>query len=123
MARWNGHQAVRLVSITHGADIEIDVSVFPETEPVFAYVDDVGSGVKIMGGLEVIGRLTVEGQPPYMWLNDPRDCVLLKATPDGVRARRAAFRSLGVGEFCLELYHVRPDSSVELVGQGDFCFK
>ena len=123
MARWDGNQAVRLVSISHGADIEIDLSAFLEAEPVFAYVDDVGAGAEVLGGLEISGRMTVEGQPRYMWLDGPRDCVLLKATADGVQERRAAFRSLGVGEFCLEVYHVRPDTSVELVGKGDFCLK
>jgi hypothetical protein len=123
MGRWDLNQPVRLVSITDGADFEIDLSAFPEAEPVFAYTDDGGAGVKVLSGLEVTGRLTVPDQPAYMWLNGPRDCVLLKATPEGVRERRASFRSLGVGEFCLEVYHVRPDMSVALLRQDDFCFK
>jgi hypothetical protein len=123
MARWEGHQSVRLVSITHGADIEIDLSAFAEPEPVFAYVDDVGSRVEVLGGLEVAGRMTVEGQPPFMWLDGARDCVLLKATPQGIQERRAVLRSLGVSEFCVEVYRVRPGECVELVGRGDFCFK
>ena len=123
MGRWDTNQPVRLVSITHGADFEIDLSVFPEAEPVFAYTDDVGAGIKLLSGLEFAGQMTVQGQPQYMWLDGPRDCLLLKATPEGVQERRASFRSLGVGEFCLEVYHVQPDMSVELLRKDDFCFK
>lgn len=123
MARWEANQSVRLVDITHGADIEIDLSAFQEAEPVFAYTDDVGAGVEVLHGLEVAGRMTVEDQPPYMWLRGPRDCVLLRVTPEGAHGRHAAFRSLGVGEFCLEVYHMRSDMSPELLGRGDFCFK
>jgi len=123
MARWDATPSVRLVSITRGAEIEFDLSAFPEVGPVFAYADDLGAGVEVLGGLEVAGRMTVEGQPPYMWLDGPRDCVLLRATPEGLRNRHAAFLSLGGGEFCLEVYRVKPDKSVELLGKGDFCFK
>lgn len=124
MARWDGNQSVRLVGIScRGVDIEIDLSAFPEAGPVFAYADELGGRIEVLGGLEVAGRMTIEGQPPYMWLHGPRDCVLLKANADGARERRGAFRSRGVGEFCLEVYHVRPDLSVELIGRGDFCFK
>ncbi len=123
MGRWDTNQPVRLVSITNGADFEADLSAFAEAAPVFAYVDDRGSRVEVLSGLDVAGRITVPDQPEYMWLKGPRDCVLLKATPEGVRAGRVAFRSLGVGEFCLEIYHVRPDMSIELLRQDDFCFK
>jgi hypothetical protein len=114
---------VQLVSISEGADFEIDLSAFPEAEPVFAYVDDVGSGVEELRGLVLDGRMTIHDQPSFMWLKGSRDCVLLRATTEGIRERRASFRSLGVGEFCLEIYHVRPDRSVELLRQDDFCFK
>lgn len=123
MARWDANPSVQLVSITRGAEISLNLSAFPEAEPVFAYADDVGTRIEVLSGLEVTGRMIIEGQPPYKWLDGPRDSVLLKATPAGVREGRAVFRSLGVGEFCLEVYHVRPDMRVELLGKGDFCFK
>jgi hypothetical protein len=59
MARWDGNQSVRLVSITSGADIEIDMSAFPEAGPVFAYADDVGGRIEVLGGLEVAGRMAL----------------------------------------------------------------
>ena len=114
---------VRLVSITQGADFEIDLSAFPEPEPLFAFVDDVEAGVKILQGLETAGTMTIPDQPWYMWLNGPRNCLLLKPTPEGAQEGRVSFRALGVGEFCLEIYHVRPDHSVQLLHQDDFCFK
>jgi predicted TIM-barrel enzyme len=114
---------VRLVSISQGADFELDLSAFSEAEPVFAYVDDVGAGVEVLRGLVVDGRMTIQNRPPFMWLQGPRDCVLLKASAEGRRDRRGSFRSLGVGEFCLEVYYVRPDKSVVLLHKDDFCFK
>src|SRR5262249_33893301 len=52
-----------------------------------------------------------------------RDCVLLKATPEGIRERLVSFRSLAVAEFWVEIYHVSSDQSVELLWMDDFCFK
>lgn len=108
----------RRPSISWGAAFEIDLSAFPEPEPVFAYVDDVGAGVEVLHGLVADGRMTVHDQPPFMWLDGPIDCIRLKVTPEGVRPRRAAFRSLGVGELCLEVYHVHPDRGGRLIPQG-----
>lgn len=99
------------------------MSVFPEAEPLFAYVDDVAGGVEPLRGLVLAGRLTILDQSPFMWLHGPRDCVLLKTSAAGRQAGQVAFRSLSVGEFCLEIYHVRPDTSVALLHRADFCFK
>ena len=115
--------AVKLVSISQGAEFDIDLSAFPGAEPVFAYVDDLGSEVLPMFGLDIAGRMTIEDQPEYMWLNGPRNCVLLKTNAEGRRDRRVRLCSLGAGEFCLEIYHIRPDQSIELLYREDFCFK
>ncbi|NJN96515.1 MAG: hypothetical protein HC875_21610 [Anaerolineales bacterium] len=114
---------VKLISIARGAEFEITLAAFPEAEPLFAYVDDVAGGVELLRGLALAGRLTLPDQPPFMWLHGPRDCVLFQTTAAGRQAGRVVFRSLGVGEFCLEIYHVRPDTSVALLHQADFCFK
>ncbi len=123
MAQWDARRATRLVGITRGVEVEVDLGAFGEPAPTFACVDDTGAGVEALHGIEVVGRITVEGQPPYLWLQGPRDCVLLRATAEGVRAKRGAFRARAVGEFCLEVYRVRPDRGVELLGRGEFCFK
>lgn len=115
--------AVRLVSITHGAEYEIDLSPFAEADLLFAYVDDLGCGVEPLRGLVADGRVTIEGRPPFMWLDGPRDCALLRVTEDGRRAGRVALRSLAVGEFCLEIYRMRPGAGAELLHSADFCFK
>lgn len=114
---------VRLVSISRGAEFEVDLSAFSEAEPVFAYVDDVKAGVEVLHGLVVDGRMMIQDRPRFMWLEGPRDCVVLKPNAEGMRDRRTSFRSLGVGEFCLEVYHVRPDQSVVLLHKDEFCFK
>ena len=115
--------SIRLTSISQGADFEIDLSAFPEKEPIFAYVDDVNGSVKPLSGLVVDGLLKIENQPSFMWLRGTRSCVLLKASLECRQGNLASFRSLAVGEFCLEIYHVRPDNSVKLLHQDDFCFK
>lgn len=124
MARWHGKDdRVRLVAISKGADFEIDLSRFTEAEPAFAYVDDLGTSVLILHGLAVDGRITISDRPAFMWLKGPRDCVLMRPTAEGTKDGRVSFRSLGVGEFCVEIYLVRPDGSVELLHENDFCFK
>jgi len=122
---WKGHDdRVRLVSISRGAEFELDLARFPDAEPTFAYVDDYDGSVEVLRGLEVAGTITIPDRPQFMWLEEgPRTCVLLRATAAGMGERRAAFRTLSVGEFCLEIYSVRPDQSVELLHQNDFCFK
>ncbi len=115
--------AVQLVSIRHGAEFEIDLSAFPESEPVFAYVDDMGSGVALNLGLDTAGHVTIEDQPEYMWLKGPRNCTVLKTNAEGKREGRVRFLSLGADEFCLEIYHLRPDESIELLYREDYCFK
>jgi hypothetical protein len=115
--------AVRLRSITNGAEYEIDLSVFAEDNPRFAYVDDVGCKVLPQAGLDVVGSITIYNQPPFMWLAGPRDCMLLFVNAEGKQAGRVAFRSLATGEFCLEIYHVQPDGNATLLCRGDFCFK
>ncbi|MEZ4390985.1 MAG: hypothetical protein R3A48_07815 [Polyangiales bacterium] len=115
---------VRLIDIREGAEFEIDLTAFSEPEPVFAYVDDAGSRVAPRSGLVLDGRVIVEGQPPFMWLKGPRDCVRLRATTEGgPRSERVSFRALSVGEFCVEIYHVRRDGRATLLHQNDFCFK
>jgi hypothetical protein len=111
------------MAITTGAEVEIDLSCFREPEPLFAYVDDVGCKVKPLSGLEISGKVTIENQPDFMWLKGKRDGVLLRATMECRQGHFASFRSLGIGEFCLEIYHVRPDQRVELLHQDDFAFK
>ena len=116
-------QIVREISITHGADLEIDLSTFSESDPVFAYVDDTGHGVMPLSGLDVEGRMTIPDQPDFMWLKGDRDCVVLKANEQGRKEGRAVLRSLGIGEFCLEVYHVCPDQTVDLIHRCDYIFK
>lgn len=117
------NDAVRLVNISRGAVFEIDLSRFAESEPAFAYVDDVRGGLDELRGLVTDGRITVADRPAFMWLQGPRDCVRLRVTPEGAREGRVSFRSKSVGEFCLEIYRLRPDGGAELVHQNDFCFK
>jgi hypothetical protein len=124
MARWHGKDdRVRLVAISKGADFEIDLSRFAEAETAFAYVDDVGSSVEILHGLAVDGRMSIPDRGPFMWLDGPRDCVLMRPTEQGRKDGRVSFRSHGLGEFCVEIYLVRPNGSVELLHENDFCFK
>lgn len=120
MAQWHGKDdRVRLASISSGADFVIDLARCAEA--AFAYVDDVGCGVQILDGLALDGRITIPDRPRFMWLDGPRDCVLLRPTDDGMKSGRASFRSLGVGEFCVEIYLVRSDGSTELIHENDFC--
>jgi hypothetical protein len=86
-------------------------------------VGEVGSKVELLSGLVVAGTLNIEGQPSYLWLNGPRECVLLKATGEAKRAGLASFCSLVVGEFCVEVYHLSPAGDACLLHQDDFCFK
>jgi hypothetical protein len=113
---------VRLI-VTTRAEFEIDLSFFPEAEPVFAYVDAEGCQVEPLSGLVLDGRMKIENQPDFLWLAGTRDCVRLRATAEGRQGGVVRFRSLLVGEFCLEIYHVRPDQSFEFLYQNDFCFK
>jgi len=122
-SRHDANPPVSLLGIEHGAEFEIDLAPFPEENPMFAYVDDVGSKLQILGGFVTEGRLKISNRPSFAWLSGDRDCVLLEATPKAKRLGRAAFRSLGVGEFCVEIYHVAPDRTVRLLHQDDFCFK
>lgn len=117
------NNAVRFVSVAQGACFEIDLSAFPEPEPLFACVDDIGGEVKPLFGLVAAGRMIIVDQPPFMWLQGARDCVLLKTNAQGRQENRVSFLFLSVGEFCLEIYHVRPDGSVELLYKNGFCFK
>ena len=114
---------VREISIKHGADLEIDLSFFPEEEPVFAYVDDTGDGAEPLFGLEIAGRIVIQGQPDYLWLDGDRDCTLLRVNSQGRGEGRAVLRSLGIGEFCLQIYHIKPDQTAELIHQWDYVFK
>ncbi len=66
---------VQVVSISGGVGFKIDLSAFLEPEPLFAYVDDVGGGIKPLSGLVVAGRILIDDQPPFMWLEGLRDCV------------------------------------------------
>ncbi len=109
--------------IEEGIVFEIDLSAFPETEPMFAYVDDVGSNVKPLSGLAVAGSKRIEGQPEFLWLKGTRDCVLLRATAALRRGSRVLFHSLGVGEFCVEIYHVSPEGDVRVLFRDDYCIK
>ena len=117
------HNPVRLASISKGACFEIDLSAFLEPEPLFACVDDVGGWIKPLFGLVVAGRTIITDQPPFMWLQGSRDCVLLKTSAQGRQENRVSFLFLSVGEFCLEIYHISPDGNAELLYKNDFCFK
>jgi hypothetical protein len=120
MAKWQGvDHRVRLVSITRGADFEIDLTGFPDPTPAFGYVDDYKCPVEVLQNLSIDGNITIENRPDFMWLQGPRECVLLRS----IGGKMASFRSLAVGEFCVEIYYVRPDGSAELIHQNDFCFK
>jgi hypothetical protein len=106
---------------SHGEYV-IDLSGFSEVEPVFAYADDAHNGNRVgeLRGLAVVGQMTVDGQH---WWEGPRNCVLLKTTPEGARERRATFCTLSDGEFNVEVYYVRPDMTVELIHVDDFIRK
>jgi hypothetical protein len=121
------NKSVRLIDTIEGADFEIDLSYFPEPEPIFAYVDDLDCRVMSLSGLVIAGRMTIENQPDFMWLEGARNCVILKTCKQPGDAESVqkfvSLRSLSVGEFCLEIYHVQPDGNVELLHQNDFIFK
>jgi hypothetical protein len=120
MAKWQSMDPrVRLVAITHGADFEIDLTGFPDPTPAFAYVDDDGGSVEVLQNCSIDGHITIDDRPDFMWLRGPRACVQLRSTG----GKTASFRSLTVGEFCVEIYYVRSDGSAELIHQNDFCFK
>jgi hypothetical protein len=114
---------VQVVGISEGTGFEIDLSAFLEPEPLFAYVDDVGSRIKPFFGLVVAGRILIDDQPPFMWLEGSRNCVLLKTSMQGRQENRVLFLLLSVGEFCFEIYHISPDGSAELLYKNDCCFK
>ena len=115
-----GHR-VTLVGFTHGAVFEIDPSAFPEPEPMFAYWDDWDDwdvGVDQLQGLQLVGELELSPRRN----REPRRCLLLRATADAAGGI-CRLRSLAVGEFDLELYHVPPDGAPELLWSDDFIFK
>jgi hypothetical protein len=121
------NKSVRLIGTIKGADFEINLSYFPEPEPIFAYVDDLECDVMSLSGLVISGSMTIKNQPNFMWLEGARNCVILKTCKqqDGAESvpKFVSLRSLSVGEFCLEIYHVRPDGTVNLLHQNDFIFK
>lgn len=125
VARWNDSldPRIALVAIQKGADFEIDLSGFRDPAPSFAYVDDVEGGVLVLHGLEAAGQIEIANRPDFMWLRGTRKCSLMRATADGLRAGRASFRGLGVGEFCVEIYFVSSSGEIELIHENDFCFK
>jgi hypothetical protein len=86
-------------------------------------VDDDATRILILEGLALDGRITIAGCPDFMWLKGLRDCVLMRPTKEGTRNGRVSFRALAVGEFCVEIYLVRPGGSIELLHENDFCFK
>jgi hypothetical protein len=111
------------VRIINTFDFEIDLSAFLEPEPLFAYVDDVGSRIEPRFGLVVAGSIGIDDQPPFMWLEGPRDCILLKTSVQGRQEGHVSFFSPAVGEFCVEIYHLRPDRSAEVLYKNGFCLK
>ncbi|GAB4122174.1 MAG: hypothetical protein Fur005_17010 [Roseiflexaceae bacterium] len=115
--------SARIRSITHGAEFEIDLARFTEPLPIFAYVDDLACQVDHLDGLTHAGLLRIDQQAPFMWLQGPRNCTKLIVNEAGQQQRRATFRSLAVGEFCYELYHVAPDGTSTRLLAGDFTFK
>jgi hypothetical protein len=58
-----------------------------------------------------------------MWLQGPRNCTKRIVNAIGQQQRRAPFRSLALGEFCYELYHVATDGTSTRLLAGDFTFK
>lgn len=101
----------------------IDLSKFAESRPVFGYVDDGNAGMRVVRGLTAGGTMTITGQPPFLWLDGPRQVSLFQVSEEGKQDRRAEFVTLGCGEFCLEVYHLAPDGSIRLIFQDDFCSK
>ena len=85
-------------------------------------MDGAGRGVEALSGLAVDGPVAIEGRPPAAWRRAGGPGLLLKADTTGGR-RVASLRSRAVGEFRVEVYHVRPDGAAELLYRGDFCFK
>ncbi|HEY1957748.1 MAG TPA: hypothetical protein VGH28_19140 [Polyangiaceae bacterium] len=120
---------VRLTSITEGAELEVDLHAFREAEPRFAYVDDVMEQRIAHGRAAVVplrcfvldGMLAVPNQDDYMWLRGDRHCVVLKAQRDA--RETASFRSLAVGEFCMEVYYLERDGRAAKLYQNHFSFK
>ena len=111
---------VYLHSITDGPRYGVNPRCFSEAQTLLAYCDDVGAEVDDLRGLRVVGRARIKA-PPFMWLGDERDAVLLQvdATVEG----GVSFRSRGVGEFCVEVYHARPDGTYVAIERDDFCLK
>jgi hypothetical protein len=114
---------VKLIAVNKGADFTIDLSAFPEVEPVFAYVDDMDCDLEVLNGLVIDGQIRVDERPPFMWLEGERNCIRLKASIDCRNGEFASFRSLTVGEFCVEIYYITPGNIAQLLYQDDFCFK
>lgn len=105
-------------------DFEIDLRAFPEAEPMFAYVDDYASRAVPLVGMVAAGELVIPDRPQYIWLKaGDRRCVLLRANRQDAPNGIATFRTLTCGEFCVEIYHVRPDGGSEVIYQDDFCCK
>ncbi len=77
---------IKLVSISQGAEFEIELSRFDGPQPRFAYVDDSGGSVELLHGLALNGRIVIPQRPDFMWLRAPRDCVVFRGTVEG-RAR------------------------------------
>ncbi len=111
---------VYLRSITNGPRYGVNPRCFTEAQPTLAYCDDIGSEVDDLRGLRVVGRARFKA-PPFMWLGDERECVLLQV--DATFEGEVSFRSRGVGEFCVEVYHARPDGTYVAIERDDFCLK
>ena len=111
---------VYLRSIKDGARYGVNARCFTEERPVLAYCDDVGSQVDDLRGLREVGRARFTAEP-FMWLTGERECALLEI--DLTFTGDVSFRSRGVGEFCVEVYHARPDGTYVAIERDEFCFK
>ena len=96
---------VKLIAVNKGADFTIDLSAFPDVEPVFAYVDDMNCDVEMLNGLVIDGQIRVDERPPFMWLEGERNCIRLKASIDCRNGEFASFRSFCWGILCRNLLY------------------
>jgi hypothetical protein len=109
---------------------EICTECFPEPEPIIGVVQDASSGAGFRPGNDLIAVGTAP-LPDSSWFGDDEDddtnevsiLHLFKCAARTPTSENPVLISEGIGEFCVEIYHMSPDNGPKRIFIEDFCLK